>query len=463
MEAGGFVPKSVTIRQGDTVVFENRDQRARWPAANIHPTHQIYPDFDPRAPVVPGQRWSFTFQRAGAWNYHDHLAPELGGTVVVQADPGGRGAGEGILASLAAWTARTYRTTRVGALRLYYSWFPGQLARRADGLDIRRVVADESALYDWLALAGPRMVIGRLVRDSDGGRAFECHQPAHHVGRLAYELYGGEMFQHGDMSCNAGYYHGAMEALLADRGTATLVADLDRLCGGLGIRFARYSCLHGVGHGVMAYENNDLPKALATCGGLPGEYVRRSCYSGVFMENLAGALGFGVVAGHQSGWVRREDPHFPCNAVGPDYHVRYHCYHFQTSWMLAVHQGDFDRVAAECLRAEADMVPVCFDSFGRDVGTQALRDPDRILALCAKAPRARGAYAKCLAGAVPVITDFWGPNLGDQATELCRRAPPDGKPACYTTLHGRIMDLFGAPAERRRICEGFEADFRKLC
>jgi plastocyanin len=463
IEAAGFVPATVTIRQGDTVVFENRGSSARWPASNIHPTHHIYPDFDPRAPVAPGQRWAFTFDRPGTWNYHDHLAPDVAGSVVVEADAGGRGGVGSVLAAAQVRATGAYRALRIGILRLFYSWFPGRLARRAEALDIRRTVDDESALRDWLALLGPGEVISRLIRDADGGRRFECHQPAHQIGRIAYELYGAAMFQRGDMSCNAGYYHGAMEAFLAERGTADLAADIDRLCSGLPTRFARYSCLHGVGHGVMAYESYDLPRALATCGRLPTEYIRRSCYSGVFMENAVVAMGIGVMPGHQTKWINREDLHFPCNAVGSDYAILYHCYHFQTSWMLLVHQGDFDRVAAECLRARPEMIPVCFDSFGRDAATQALREPARILALCDKAPRDGGLYAKCLAGAVPVITDFWGANLGDQATALCREAPAHGKPACYTTLLGRLMDLFSTPAERRRICQGFEPSYRTLC
>jgi plastocyanin len=463
IEASGFSPRSVAIRQGDMVVFENRSSHARWPASNIHPTHHIYPEFDPRAPVGPGQQWAFTFDRPGTWNYHDHLAPDVSGTVVVEADPGGSRGSPSIIEVVTARTAGAYRTVRLGALRLFYHWFPDRLASRAATLDIRRVAEDESALRDWLALLGPGAVIARLVRDSDGGRLFECHQPAHRIGRLAYGLYGAAMFQRGDMSCNAGYYHGAMEAFLAERGTADLAADIDRLCSGLPTRFARYSCLHGVGHGVMAYENYDLPRALATCGRLPTEYVQRSCYSGVFMENAVVAMGIGVMPGHQTKWVSRENAHFPCDAVGSDPGVLYHCYHFQTSWMLRVYEGDFARVAAECLRARPEMVPVCFDSFGRDVATQALRDPARILDLCDKAPREGGLYAKCLAGAVPVITDFWGPRLGDQAAELCRRAPADAKPTCYTTLHNRIVDLFAESADRRRACETFEADFRKLC
>jgi hypothetical protein len=265
------------------------------------------------------------------------------------------------------------------------------------------------------------------------------------------------------MSCNAGYYHGAMEAFLAEKGTADLASDAHELCDSLSTRFARYSCLHGVGHGVMAYENYDLPRAIQTCGRLPTEYVQRSCYSGVFMENVVVALGLGVLPGHQTRWISREDPHFPCTAVDQHYNVQYHCYHFQTSWMLAVYRGDFDRVAAECLRARADMVPVCFDSFGRDAATQALREPTKILALCDKALRAGGDYGKCLEGAVPVITDFWGVKLRDQATELCRLAPAPGKPACYTALLNRAAALFPTVEQRRQVCQGLEEPYRKVC
>lgn len=465
MQPGQFAPRAVTIRQGDTVVFENRDGKARWPASNIHPTHHIYPDFDPRAAVPPGGTWGFTFARVGVWNFHDHLDPDVAGSVVVEPDPhlAGESWPRRLLSAVANGALSGYRAARTRLVLLYYGLFPGRLARARESLDIRRVADDDEALVVWLQLLGPRALIGRLVRDSDGGRVFDCHQPAHRIGRVAYEVLGAAMFEHGDMSCNAGYYHGAMEAFLAERGTADLAAAVHALCERLGTPFARYSCLHGVGHGVLAYESYDLPRALATCARLPTAYLQRSCYSGVFMENVMVALGVGVLPGHRTSWISRTDLHVPCNQVGDDYRVRYHCYHFQTSWMLAVYGGDFDRVAAECLRARPDMVPVCFDSFGRDAATQARRDPARTLALCAKAPSAPGYYAKCLTGAVPVFTDVWGQELGGQATALCRLAPAHGKAPCYTALFNRVVELFPSPAARRQICQGFEPPYDRFC
>jgi plastocyanin len=37
----GFEPESVEIRSGDTVVFENVEQQAHWPASDPHPTHEL--------------------------------------------------------------------------------------------------------------------------------------------------------------------------------------------------------------------------------------------------------------------------------------------------------------------------------------------------------------------------------------------------------------------------------------
>src|SRR5262245_55787372 len=41
--------------------------------------HLIYPEFDPRRPIGPGERWSFRFSRPGTWKFHDHLTPDMTG------------------------------------------------------------------------------------------------------------------------------------------------------------------------------------------------------------------------------------------------------------------------------------------------------------------------------------------------------------------------------------------------
>ena len=79
----GFEPATVTIRQGDTVTFINDSTKPDWPASNVHPTHQIYSEFDPKRPLAAGESWSFTFTKVGEWKFHDHLQANVTGLIIV--------------------------------------------------------------------------------------------------------------------------------------------------------------------------------------------------------------------------------------------------------------------------------------------------------------------------------------------------------------------------------------------
>src|SRR3954452_16088459 len=74
-----FSPKSVTITEGDTVKWVNKD--------NV--THQIYGEKGQFiSPILkPGQTFSFTFRAAGTYNYKDELHPKMTGTITVKGAP----------------------------------------------------------------------------------------------------------------------------------------------------------------------------------------------------------------------------------------------------------------------------------------------------------------------------------------------------------------------------------------
>jgi plastocyanin len=84
MTPAGFEPSKITVPLGTTVAFINEDERDRWPASNIHPTHGIYPEFDPLEGIPPGESWSFTFDKPGIWRMHDHLYPQFTGAITVE-------------------------------------------------------------------------------------------------------------------------------------------------------------------------------------------------------------------------------------------------------------------------------------------------------------------------------------------------------------------------------------------
>lgn len=80
----GFAPSEVTIVAGDTVTFVNNGQGKHWPASDVHPTHQLLPEFDAKRGLETGETYSFTFTKAGSWTMHDHLQPSSTGTITVQ-------------------------------------------------------------------------------------------------------------------------------------------------------------------------------------------------------------------------------------------------------------------------------------------------------------------------------------------------------------------------------------------
>ncbi|HOX40930.1 MAG TPA: cupredoxin domain-containing protein [bacterium] len=80
----GFSPSEITIKKGDTISFINNSEMQMWVASAPHPQHTDYPEFDTKKGYAPGEMYSFKFEKAGTWRYHDHLNPERTGTINVQ-------------------------------------------------------------------------------------------------------------------------------------------------------------------------------------------------------------------------------------------------------------------------------------------------------------------------------------------------------------------------------------------
>ncbi|MDO8466849.1 MAG: hypothetical protein Q7S83_01780 [bacterium] len=447
MSDAGYDKLALEIKQGDTVTFENTGTtKYRWPASNIHPTHQIYSEFDPKKKMAPGESWSFTFNKPGTWKFHDHLAPGIVGDIKVIPVAGA-------IENIASEKVEPKKSVPKPTTKTETDFA---------SINIMAALKDNEQLTKWLNAVGPKKIMEKLLKDTNGGSLVDCHQESHTVGRLAFKIYGASAFGDGNSSCHSGYYHGAMEELLKEKGTANLSKTINDVCDTFNTSFGRFECLHGVGHGVLAYDNYDLPKAIKTCRLLKDDYSVSSCYGGMFMENIITGQGSGGSKDHDTEWVSK-DPQFPCNAIDQDHEVQYQCYQMQTSWMLTLFSYDFNKVSEECLKSRPDMVEVCFKSYGRDAAGHTLRNPQKIKELCGKIPDIQNYYYICVVGAVNVVVDFWGDLLTTQATELCQILPETGKRSCYTTLASRLLDVFNTPERRKLICDGFEADYKNLC
>lgn len=107
--ANGFSPNEITINKGDSITWVNKDSKPRWPASARHPTHTMYSGvdysapgsyagseacisegwpktgaFDPCKSLSSNESWTFTFEQAGSWSYHDHIVSGQYGKVIVK-------------------------------------------------------------------------------------------------------------------------------------------------------------------------------------------------------------------------------------------------------------------------------------------------------------------------------------------------------------------------------------------
>lgn len=475
MTTEGFVPSNITINKGDTVVFQNDDSQMRWPASNLHPTHTLYPEFDPKQGIAAGQSWQFTFQKAGTWKYHDHIFPQYSGTVIVN------GTNDTSIDTPATDTENTswWVKLRRGIRNFFYRLTHWGKARPVEvkneetsdtsqynlpvAENSEEIFSNDQVLGSYLKKYGAKQTITslRLLEPKFGS----CHQPAHKAGRMGLALFGDKVFIEYSAECQSGYYHGALEEYLKQNGSGNLNESLANVCKGGTNDFFEHQCFHGIGHGLMAWANYELPEALQACDGLPRR--KDSCWTGVFMENLVAkpAEGrsvsnepVGATDVHYTKYLN-SDPQYPCNSVGDVY--KSSCYFLQTSRMLQIYGADFKKVAEACSDAPQVYQASCFGSMGRDVGGSYPKDMQREITEC-RYVTDNGHRIECLNGAVQ--NSFWDPSGQNLALEFCRLLADDTeKSSCYTTIFSRAPEVISSKDDLERFCSKAESQYQSKC
>lgn len=81
--SSGFSPKSITIKMGESVTWENTDTENHTVNSDNHPTHTLF-TFLNLGVIKPTEKKSATPAKAGTFTYHDHLNPSLTGSITVQ-------------------------------------------------------------------------------------------------------------------------------------------------------------------------------------------------------------------------------------------------------------------------------------------------------------------------------------------------------------------------------------------
>ena len=247
-----------------------------------------------------------------------------------------------------------------------------------------------------------------------------CHQLSHVIGRAAGKKFGdvSKAYAEGDNFCWSGYYHGVMEAIALITGPEKVLTELNTICEQVKANqtysFYHYNCVHGLGHGVMAIENNELFTALNDCDKFNDSWERESCFGGAFMENVMSSLN----PEHKTQYIKSDDPLYPCTAVEERHKTQ--CYLMQTSHALTVVNQDYAKVFELCGTVGSAYEATCYQSLGRDASGSTNSNIDQTKARCLQGPTLI-AQENCVIGAVK---DFLSYHHDDkQGLALCNSLP----------------------------------------
>jgi plastocyanin len=264
----GFSPADITIRTGEVVTFVTQGDRPFWPASDLHPTHSLYAEFDPKMPILPEKSWSMHFDTAGRFKYHDHLDPQKAGLISV-------------LPSISSFFKKDVPCEdQLGSAKLRCFDMKLEASLQEGGIE------SAFAYFKEIYAADPEV-------------PSQCHQWAHRLGEAEYALYkeGQKIELRPEAAfCSYGYFHGFINAMVADTQNflsaqqfcEDAVRDTkDQLKGMAG------NCIHGIGHSVATLMLEDqkqwgsvqgvLEAGAAQCTELYAD-LQGTCFDGMFHE-----------------------------------------------------------------------------------------------------------------------------------------------------------------------------------
>jgi len=259
----------------------------------------------------------------------------------------------------------------------------------------------------------------------------QCHQIVHVIGYETSKKFENvaDAYKEGDSFCWSGYYHGVLEGVIGRIGYDNLLTEINGICKPLAevrrYSFDHYNCVHGLGHGIMALEDDELFKSLDTCNLLSDNWERTSCWSGAFMENVMMDSRY-----HTAKYLKPTDPLYPCNAVDEKY--KNTCYLMQTSYMLTLVDSNFEKVFDLCSTVEKDYRNTCYQSLGRDASGRSTSNVAETKEWCYLGED-NIQRENCIIGAVKDFISYLHSDV--RAKELCLALDEKAlQDVCYSTV-----------------------------
>lgn len=409
MTAEGFKPQEVTLDSNSAVIFVNKDTKDHWPASDIHPTHEIYPEFDPKKGIGPKGSWAFR-PKAGEWRFHDHLFPHFNGKLIVTPE-------KGIISNNGINLVTGFKKILdniLNKVRLVFGGSKVQVLAKEDFVKLNP--QDQFKALRDLSSAKGGLEAWEYIKEiykGQAGSSGNIHDLAHLAGGLIYDSKGFEGIRSCSTDFGFGCFHGFLDKVFVK--SIDKLQDAHQACLKLDTNLSGpvASCIHGIGHGVASfYSVSDLKKSLSTCRKL--ESGSEYCFDGVLMEFARNA---------PESYVKTADPLYPCDNLEKEFGYVYSsaCGRNQPALLLSRFKMNFEQVIPVCLSSNSTpFKQSCIDSLGFSLA--ASQDTDKIIQGCRLFGEA-GYVSRCIQAAAGELVFQDVPNWEQKSKIVCESTP----------------------------------------
>lgn len=320
----------------------------------------------------------------------------------------------------------------------------------------------------------------------------DMHLLGHVIGDILYLQQGVNGMKYCTQDFRNACSHTVAVGLFLEKGELAL-NEIAKVCaeapGGKG---AHTMCFHGLGHGVLAYTNYNLPEAVALCkktGTASKNYQEYSeCIGGIIMEQISGG------DHDKSTWEKQrklnlklEDPLYPCNSyIITDSAAKKFCYlyltpHLFNSSGLMINGRPTDETISRAFKL-CERIPVseggsresCFGGFGKEFVVLAkdrdirkidqLSDEEnqKVYNWCSLTNNEKGNQS-CIKYAMNSI--YWGgENSRSGAYNFCNQITNQSlKNFCFTELINSVSVYIDSPLYRKEFCQEIPSDLMEKC
>lgn len=274
----------------------------------------------------------------------------------------------------------------------------------------------EKQINAYTMTYGPRAATETftLLRDRhDIDPSVDAHHVVHHIGHHTAMAFGSnaQAFNLCPTDYNYGCLHGFFQEALSSGGATEEAAG--HICEDLEkdpsvLSKTKFSCFHGLGHGVMMFEDHDLDKSLKVCDALKSTNGQEGCWQGVFMENVDAA----EEGQWKKGQFSLDDPLAPCDKMAEKH--QHQCFINHSAWLMMFYKNNIGRAAQACLKAPKAEINTCAQTLGQLTTNPAW---------------------------VPTILPGADPNkFPENAWSLCKRFPKELVEQCVTSGVSNILN-----------------------